>query len=529
MIKSASETRGGRVLRVHVGIGKEFEIGFLVVPHQRLEEIVDRVVAKISGDISDPKPPIWIGHIGELAAAQQRCSDIAIELPGLIDQNLVRHLGGIAEQHDQAVMRIDKHRFEANGRLITLDGLGDLALRLERTAEVTPCRSHVRSVPDGFAIVMGRFVEPASVQQCIAEIVVGLGKIRPLTQRFGQVSDGLASPADIEQQNSETVVGLDRVHAAGDDGVKLRHRSLEIASRAIHIAEAGLGLGKSRLQRQRMLEGLHRLIHFAALGRHIAKAAMERRNIPLEADGLADQLQAHLNPLRPGRELAKHVQALDMTGIGSEHCRIKSLGFVQPSGRVMVEPGPIKFRAVDAQFERGNLGRRKPARHRAFENSAGIARRTCHQQGFHERKPVLALLGVRLQRRVEIRQRGLGFALANHQGAERVIGLGIVGFGFQDAAEQPFGAVDTPGIEMGEPFADRLVVGTRVRIHSRDNGRREIVAQFLSLIRQGCPTDEKGGMRASLSSHRRRLAGARMPSHGQQSQSRNPLNKQGKC
>src|SRR5271155_4282487 len=72
VIKSASETRGGRVLRVHVGIGKEFEIGFLVVPHQRLEEIVDRVIAKIAGDISDPKPPIWIGHIGELAAAQQR-------------------------------------------------------------------------------------------------------------------------------------------------------------------------------------------------------------------------------------------------------------------------------------------------------------------------------------------------------------------------------------------------------------------------------------------------------------------------
>jgi len=76
---------------------------------------------------------------------------------------------------------------------------------------------------------------------------VGLGKIRPLTQRFGQVGDGLAPPADIEQQRSETVVGLDRVHAAGDDGVKLRHRSLEVASRTIHIAEAGLGLGKSRL------------------------------------------------------------------------------------------------------------------------------------------------------------------------------------------------------------------------------------------------------------------------------------------
>jgi hypothetical protein len=61
------------------------------------------------------------------------------------------------------------------------------------------------------------------------------------------VSDGLVSPADIEQQSPETVVGLDRVHAAGDDGVKLRHRSLEVAPRAIHIAEAGLGLGKSRL------------------------------------------------------------------------------------------------------------------------------------------------------------------------------------------------------------------------------------------------------------------------------------------
>jgi hypothetical protein len=106
-----------------------------------------------------------------------------------------------------------------------------------------------------------------------------------------------------------------------------------------------------------MLEGLHRVVHFAALGQHIAKAAMERRNIPLEADSLADQLQPHLNPLRPGRELAKHVQALDMTGIGSEHCRVKFLGFVQPSGRVMVERGPIKFRAVDPQFERGNLGR----------------------------------------------------------------------------------------------------------------------------------------------------------------------------
>jgi hypothetical protein len=132
----------------------------------------------------------------------------------------------------------------------------------------------------------------------------------------------------------------------------------------------------------------------------------------------------------------------------------------------------------------------------------GVARRTCHQQGFHKRKPVLALLRIRLQRRVEIRKRGLGFALTNHQCAERVVGLGIVGFGFQDATEQPFGAVDTPGIEMGKPFADRLVVGTRVRIHSRDNGRREKVAQFLSLIRRGCPTHEKSIAGASLSSHR---------------------------
>src|SRR3984957_18338706 len=110
-----------------------------------------------------------------------------------------------------------------------------------------------------------------------------LGKIGLLTERFVQVSDGLTLPADIEQERPEIVVGLRRVHATGDDGAEMPYRSVELASRPIQIAKAGLCLGKNRLQRKRMLEGLHRALHVAALGQHIAEAAMEGGNISLEA------------------------------------------------------------------------------------------------------------------------------------------------------------------------------------------------------------------------------------------------------
>jgi hypothetical protein len=41
----------------------------------------------------------------------------------------------------------------------------------------------------------------------------------------------------------------------------------------------------------------------------------------------------------------------------------------------------------------------------------------------------------------------------------------VIGLGFQDAAEQPLGIVDTPGVEVRETLANSFVAGTGARVH----------------------------------------------------------------
>jgi hypothetical protein len=145
MVETALQPRGDLVFSVHVGVGKELEIIVLVMLQQRLEEIIDRMIAKIAGDISDPQPPVGVGHVDERAPAQQRCGHVGIETAGLIDELLMRNVGGVAQQHDQVIMRVDEVRLQADSGAIVLDGLGDLALRLERARKICSALPHSRA------------------------------------------------------------------------------------------------------------------------------------------------------------------------------------------------------------------------------------------------------------------------------------------------------------------------------------------------------------------------------------------------
>ena len=55
---------------VTVGIGKELKIVFRVMRQQRLEEIIDHMIAKIARDIADPQPPAGIRRVDERARPQ---------------------------------------------------------------------------------------------------------------------------------------------------------------------------------------------------------------------------------------------------------------------------------------------------------------------------------------------------------------------------------------------------------------------------------------------------------------------------
>ena len=87
---------------------------------------------------------------------------------------------------------------------------------------------------------------------------------------------------------------------------------------------------------------------------------MKCGDIPFQPDGLADQLDADFDAIGLRRELADHVKAVDMTGIGRQDRGIELLGFGQPPGPVMVERVLIKLGVVDPDFQRGNPGFENP-------------------------------------------------------------------------------------------------------------------------------------------------------------------------
>jgi hypothetical protein len=122
------------------------------------------------------------------------------------------------------------------------------------------------------------------------------------------------------------------------------------------------------------------------------------------------------------------------------------------------------FAEFDLEPQCGDLGAGKPRRG-LFDHGTGIADRARLQQRFRERQPVAGLLRVGLQSRRQKAQRQRKVALADGERAKRVVGVGVIRFGFQDAAEQPLRIVDTPGAEMSQTLANGLVAGTGACIH----------------------------------------------------------------
>ena len=288
---------------------------------------------------------------------------------------------------------------------------------------------------------------------------MGFGEIGLLPDRFGHVCDGLIQLAPFEQHGAEIVVGVGRVDAARDHDFVLPDGLIEMAQRLIEIAEAGPRFGEFGLQFEGMRKGLQGLLVAPTRRQCIAKTGIERRNIAAQTDGFADQLQTHFGAAGSRRKLADHMQAFNMARISLKRSRIELLGFGKPPCRVMIERDPIEFGAIDPRFQGSDFRGRKSARCCALQHGAGFAGRARQQQRLRKRQPMLALQRIRLQRGVQERKRGLRLALTHGQRTERVIGLRMVRFGLQDAAEQPLGVFDRPASRCARPLRTALLPG----------------------------------------------------------------------
>jgi hypothetical protein len=176
----------------------------------------------------------------------------------------VRHLGGIAEQHDQIIVRVDEVRLQADSGAIVLNGFGDLALSLEYAREIAQRSRIARLEPKGLPIVPDGFIDPPGFAECIAEIVVRFGKLWFLLECFAQMDDRFIELADIEQQRSEIVMRVGGVGPARDRGLEWLDGLVQIAERPIQMAEIGLGFGEVGLEFERTRKGLYCLFGPAA-------------------------------------------------------------------------------------------------------------------------------------------------------------------------------------------------------------------------------------------------------------------------
>jgi hypothetical protein len=193
-----------------------------------------------------------------------------------------------------------------------------------------------------------------------------------------------------------------------------------------------------------------------------AEAAVKSSDIPLQPDRLLDQWNAELGATGLGRELSDHVKAVSVAGIGGEDRGIERFGFSQTSRPVVLDRAQVELAVIDPEPQCRDLGAGETCCG-FFDHRTGVTDRARLQQCFREREPVAGLLRVSLQRRRQKTQRQRKVALADGQCAKRVVGVRVIGLGFQDAAEQPLGIVDTPGVEVRQTVANSFVAGTGAR------------------------------------------------------------------
>src|ERR1700759_1280548 len=85
--------------------------------------------------------------------------------------------------------------------------------------------------------------------------------------------------------------------------------------RPMDISKTDPALGKIRPKQERVPKCLHGLAGLPALSQHVAEAAVKGRDVALQPDRLADQLQTDLGAAGSRRELSDHMQAFDMPRI----------------------------------------------------------------------------------------------------------------------------------------------------------------------------------------------------------------------
>ena len=205
----------------------------------------------------------------------------------------------------------------------------------------------------------------------------------------------------------------------------------------------------------------------AARRQRVAEAAVKRSDIPLQPDRLLDQWDADLGATGLGRELADHVKAVGVAGIGGQDRGIERFSLGEASRPVVLDRALVELAVIDLEPQCRDLGTGKP-HCGPFDHGTGVADRARLQQCFREREPVAGLLRVRLQRRRQKTQRQRKVALADGQCAKRVVGVRVIRLGFQDAAEQPLRIADTPGVEVRQTLANSFVAGTGARIHLKE-------------------------------------------------------------
>jgi hypothetical protein len=265
----------------------------------------------------------------------------------------VRHLSRIAQRHDQIAVGEEKTGIEADRSPKVRDGLSEFALGFERVADIVPRWRITRLEPKRFPIFPQRFIQPAGLPVDIAEIVVRLGEVGILAQRFCPVEHRFVHPVKIEQKPTEIIMRDGGIHPRRDNGAVSPDGLVDLAEQPVDIAKAGLGFWALRLQRESALKGLLRLLKAPGLGQHDAEVAMKFGDIAFQADRLAYQPNSGFGVVGLMRDLAKHVKAVGVSGIGRQNRGIKLFGFGKPPGFVVIARMMMEFGVLDPGFQCG--------------------------------------------------------------------------------------------------------------------------------------------------------------------------------
>jgi hypothetical protein len=214
----------------------------VVVPQQqRLEEIIHGVKAKIPGDVADPQPAVGIGRVAQRPAAEQGGCDLAVENAGLLDHPLMRHVG-IAEDHDQVVVRQDQIRDQRDRRPVIFDRLEVAALTFQIAGQIAHGIGVVGLDVEGLAIKALGPLEIAFLGDGIAEVVAGFHQKRIEAHGFGKMPDRLIDPVQFEIDGADVVVGLGGMGSEFNDLAVAFDRRVEVTLTLVQIAEVDPGV-----------------------------------------------------------------------------------------------------------------------------------------------------------------------------------------------------------------------------------------------------------------------------------------------